>query len=91
MGLYRATVRVQDGENCHLQHRWIDADSHSDAQGIAEKWVEVLNREPQEYRGYELRAVEDKQTVIGQIRNVEHGKTRETVEKLLKKVKQRAS
>lgn len=89
MALYRVTVRVQDGEHRYLVKRWVDADSHSDAQEIAEKWVEVLYCDPGEHRGYELRAVEDKETVIEQIRGVEHGMTRETVEKLLKQVRRR--
>jgi len=88
MALYRATIVVQDGNHCYLQKRWIEADNHSDAQEIAEKWMEVLNGESGEYRGYELRAVEDKESVIEQIRDVEHGKTLETVEKLLETVRQ---
>jgi hypothetical protein len=88
MALYRATVRIQDGNHYYLQKRWLDADNHSHAQEIAEKWMEVLNSDPQEYRGYELRAVEDKDTVIKQIRDVDTGKTEATVEKLLDNVKQ---
>jgi len=55
--------------------RWIDADSHNHTQEIAEKWVEVLNTDPSEYRGYELRTAENKETAIDQLKDVAKGGT----------------
>lgn len=86
MALYRATIRVQDG-----MKRWIDAASHSDAQELAETYVQVLNSSPCEYRRYEVRNVVDRQTVVAQVREVDQGLTNESVENLLEYVDQAAS
>jgi hypothetical protein len=88
MGLYRATIRVQDGEYRYLQYRWIDADSHSHAQEIGETWIEALNTEEGDLREYRLEVVKDKETVVEQTWNVEHGIEEDRAENLLKAIKQ---